>query len=110
MRACPPHWSRFYQARRATKIIHQGESRIKVDFPSNQVITALIKYAEDVHWSKTFAAWHIPYTNTAFNQLKSLFPELNKLDIKNYNHWIDWIFKSNILSLYSSCFMFYSNR
>lgn len=66
---------------RATKIIHQGESRIKVDFPSNQVITALIKYAEDVHWSKTFAAWIIPYTNTAFNQLKSLFPELDEFDI-----------------------------
>ena len=41
---------------RATKIIHHGESRIKVDFPSNQEITALIKHIEDAERIKTFAA------------------------------------------------------
>ena len=45
-----------YNLMRATKIIHQGESRIKVDFPYNQEITALIKHIEDAKWSKTFAA------------------------------------------------------
>jgi hypothetical protein len=70
------HWKRSNPVRRATKIIYQGESCIKVDFPSNQEITALIKYIEDAYWSKTFAAWYITYTNTVFNQLKSLFPEI----------------------------------
>lgn len=66
----------------ASKIIHRGESRIKVDFPYNQEIAALIKQIHDAKWSKTFGAWHIPYSTSTFNQLKSLFPEIeypNKL-------------------------------
>ena len=71
---------------RATKIIHRGESRIKVDFPYNQKIAALIKQIPDAKWSKTYGAWHIPYSTAAFNQLKSLFPEVeypNKLSSEN---------------------------
>ena len=67
---------------RATKIIHRGESRIKVDFPYNQEIAALIKQIPDAKWSRTYGAWHIPYSSAAFNQLKTLFPEIqypNKL-------------------------------
>ena len=56
----------------ATKIIHRGESRIKVDFPYNQEIAALIKQIHDAKWSKTYSAWHIPYSSAAFNQLKAL--------------------------------------
>lgn len=61
---------------RATKIIHRGESRIKVDFPYNQEIAALIKQIPGAKWSKTFGAWHIPYGKSEFNQLKALFPEI----------------------------------
>lgn len=61
---------------RATKIIHRGESRIKVDFPYNQEIAALIKQIPDAKWSRTIAAWHIPYGKNEFNQLKALFPQI----------------------------------
>jgi len=60
----------------ATKIIHRGESRIKVDFPYNQEIAALIKQIPGAKWSKTFGAWHIPYGKSEFNRLKILFPEI----------------------------------
>lgn len=61
---------------KAYKIIHNGESRIKVEFPQNQAIAALIRQIDDAKWSKTYKAWHIPYTIDAFNKLKSLFPEI----------------------------------
>jgi len=61
---------------RATKIIHRGESRIKVDFPYNQEIAALIKQIPDAKWSRTIGAWHIPYGKNEFNQLKTLFPQI----------------------------------
>ena len=61
---------------RATKIIHRGESRIKVDFPYNQEIAALIKQIPDAKWSRTISAWHIPYGKNEFNQLKALFPQI----------------------------------
>jgi len=61
---------------RATKIIHRGESRIKVDFPYNQEIAALIKQIPDAKWSRTIGAWHIPYGKNEFKQLKTLFPQI----------------------------------
>jgi integrase/recombinase XerD len=61
---------------RASKIIHQGEPRIKVGFPYNQEIAALIKQIPGAKWSKTFGAWHIPYGKSEFNRLKTLFPEI----------------------------------
>lgn len=61
---------------RATKIIHRGEHRIQVEFPYNQEIAGLIKQIPDAKWSKTLGAWHIPYAESAFNQLKKLFPKM----------------------------------
>jgi integrase/recombinase XerD len=61
---------------RATKIIHNGESRIKVDFPYNQELAQVLKKIPGAKWSRTFNAWHIPYRKTEFNQLKILFPEV----------------------------------
>ncbi len=59
---------------KATKIIHNGESRIKIDFPYNQEIATLIKQIPGAKWSKTQGAWHIPYGKKEFVQLKTLFP------------------------------------
>jgi len=61
---------------RATKIIHKGEPRIKVDFPYNNGIAQLIKKIPGTKWSKTMNAWHIPFCKKEFNQLKTLFPEI----------------------------------
>jgi integrase/recombinase XerD len=60
----------------ASKIIYKREPRIKVDFPYNQEIAALIKQIPGSKWSKTLGTWHIPYSSTAFNQLKMLLPQI----------------------------------
>lgn len=61
---------------KATKIIHREEPRIKVNFPYNQAFIKMLRQIEDAKWSRTHKAWHIPYSKTAFAQLKSLFPDL----------------------------------
>ncbi len=61
---------------KATKIIHREEPRIKVNFPYNQVFIQMLRQIEDAKWSRTHKAWHIPYSKTAFVQLKALFPDL----------------------------------
>lgn len=60
----------------ATKIFHQNETRIKVDFPYDHVITEKLKQISDARWSKTHNAWHIPYHKSAFDLLKIMFPEV----------------------------------
>ena len=60
----------------ASKIIHKGENRIKLDFPKNATIQQQLKLIKDVKWSKTQHAWHIPYNKEAFNELKILFPQV----------------------------------
>jgi integrase/recombinase XerD len=62
---------------KAEKIIYGGVKRIKVDLPYNQQIASKIKKITDARWSRTYTAWHIPYTQEAFNQLKNLFPEID---------------------------------
>jgi integrase/recombinase XerD len=68
---------------KAEKIIHQGEKRIKIDFPYNQEIASRLKQIGDAKWSRSHNAWHIPYTQEAFNQLKSLFPDIEYPKKKN---------------------------
>lgn len=60
-----------------SKIRHRNESRIKVDFPYNRELAIKLKQIADTKWSATLRAWHIPYTKEAFEQLKSLFPEMD---------------------------------
>ena len=62
---------------KAEKIIHNGEKRIKIDFPYNQEIASRLKQIGDAKWSRSHKAWHIPYTQDAINQLKTIFPEQN---------------------------------
>ncbi|WP_207765332.1 tyrosine-type recombinase/integrase [Solitalea longa] len=59
-----------------SKINHHQQDRIKIEFPYNQEIAALLKSIPDTKWSRTHNAWHIPYTKSAYRQLISLFPEL----------------------------------
>lgn len=61
---------------KASKIVHNNETRIKVEFPYNQQIALKLKQITDAKWSKTHNAWHIPYTKQAFELLKSLFPDI----------------------------------
>ena len=59
---------------KASKIEIKGENRIKVEFPYNQEIALLLKQVPGARWSTLIKAWHIPYSKTAFDQLKRLFP------------------------------------
>lgn len=68
---------------KAEKIMYEGVKRIKVDFPYNQELSSLLKQIGDARWSRTLSAWHIPYTQEAFNQLKSLFPDIDYPKKKN---------------------------
>ena len=61
---------------KAEKIEYKGEKRIKIDFPYNQEIASRLKQIGDSKWSRSHKSWHIPYTQEAFNQLKSLFPDI----------------------------------
>ncbi|MBC8051676.1 MAG: site-specific integrase [Sphingobacteriaceae bacterium] len=61
----------------AEKIIHKGIERIKIDFPFNQEIARQLRKIDDCRWSQTYKAWHIPYTKSAFNLAKTLFPEIS---------------------------------
>jgi len=61
---------------KASKIVHKNEERIKIEFPFNQEIVSKIRQIPDARWSRTHGAWHIPYNKSAFNLLKSIFPEI----------------------------------
>lgn len=61
-----------------SKIIHKGEDRIKVDFPYNKNIERQLRTINDLRWSKTLKAWHIPYNKAEYRKLKQLFPDIEK--------------------------------
>jgi integrase/recombinase XerD len=61
---------------KASKIVHNNENRIKVEFPYNQETIAILRKISDARWSKTHGAWHIPDNNEALKQLTGLFPDI----------------------------------
>jgi len=61
---------------KAIKISHKNEDRIKVDFPFDRENIQKIRQIPDAKWSESQNAWHIPYTTSAFEMLKGLFPEV----------------------------------
>lgn len=61
---------------KASKIVHNNEDRIKVEFPFNHEIASTIRQISDARWSKTIGAWHIPCNNDVYHQLIGLFPDI----------------------------------
>lgn len=59
------------------KIVHRNQERLRVDLPNNQEFNLLIRKIEGAKWSRTVRAWHVPCTKEAFEQLKTLFPEIS---------------------------------
>lgn len=57
----------------ATKIFHNNEPRIKIDFLIDSISVARIKEIPDAKWSKTHNAWHVPYDKETFELLKEKF-------------------------------------
>jgi len=62
---------------KASKIIHKGENRIKIEFPYDAEIVKKLRQIPDTKWSKTLRTWHIPYTKETFVQLKTLFLDVD---------------------------------
>ncbi|MCX6239898.1 MAG: site-specific integrase [Bacteroidia bacterium] len=61
---------------KASRIVHNNEERIKIEFPYNQEIITKIRQIADTRWSKTHGSWHIPYNKDAYGQLIKLFPDI----------------------------------
>ena len=61
---------------KASKIVHNNENRIKIDFPFNQEIVSKLKQIPDAKWSKTHNAWHIPDNKESIEGLKRIFPDV----------------------------------
>ncbi len=68
-----------------SKITHHNEQRIKIDFAFDAAAIAKLKQLDDVRWSQTIKAWHLPDTKEALSQLKTLFPdvETTKTELRN---------------------------
>ncbi len=58
-----------------TKIEHRGEIRIGLNFEKNQDWANKVKTIPGRKWSATKRCWHIPYSASSFEKLKSLFDE-----------------------------------
>lgn len=61
---------------KASSILHKGEKRIKVDFKYTQALTETIKKISGAKWSESLRSWHIPYSKESYDQLMTLFPEI----------------------------------
>lgn len=60
----------------AEEFTHHGEKRIKLVFDYNLQIIDLVKTIPDRRWSSTMNAWHVPFNESSYNQLKRLFPKI----------------------------------
>jgi integrase/recombinase XerD len=78
---------------KATAVKHKGEQRIAVYFDYNQDIVRRLRKLEDVRWSTTLKAWHLPDNEAnrirfKLEQAKSL-TELHHKKIQNYRRWLN---------------------
>ncbi len=66
-----------------SKVNHRGLDRILVKFDYDSKIIEKLRQIPDTKWSKTLKAWHIPYSKLAYNQLISIFPDVEYSSIKS---------------------------
>src|SRR6056297_769666 len=62
------------------KILHRGERRLKVIFAYDTVLISKIKQIDGARWSQTHKAWHLPYCESAFKDLRKIFPGIKIAD------------------------------
>jgi integrase/recombinase XerD len=62
--------------KKASKITHRNEERIKIEFPYNKEDVIKVKQIKDAKWSMSLKSWHIPYTKVSFKQLTDIFPDI----------------------------------
>jgi len=71
---------------KASKLVHNKEERIRIDFPYNQLLVSKLREIPDARWSKTIGAWHIPYNQEAYHQLIGLFPDIELPQNQSIEH------------------------
>lgn len=59
-----------------SKVYHRNEQRICIKVDYDKDIVAKIKQVSDAKWSRTMNAWHIPYSQKSYNDLKAMFPNV----------------------------------
>lgn len=60
---------------RLTKIHHNGEFRIKLEFGFDEDKVNRLRRFSEIRWSKTHRAWHVPYKKAVFDGILREFPE-----------------------------------
>jgi integrase/recombinase XerD len=78
---------------KATALKHKGEKRIAIYFNYNQELIARLRKLEDVRWSQTLKAWHLPdieenRVRFKLEPAKSL-TDIHHKKIANYRRWLD---------------------
>jgi len=71
---------------KASKIVHNSEDRIKVEFSYNKEMVSRIREIPDARWSKTLGAWHIPNSKDACDKLIRLFPDIELTSNPIFEH------------------------
>lgn len=78
---------------KATPVKHRGDKRIAVYFNYNQELIARLRKLEDVRWSSTMKAWHVPDNDEnrkrfKLEAVKSL-TTVHLQKIANFKRWLD---------------------
>ncbi len=100
---------------KALALKHKGEKRIAIYFEYNQELVKRLRKLEDVRWSQTLKAWHLPdneenRTRFKLEQAKSL-TDIHHKKITNFKRWLEAKrYSANTIKTYSevlSTFLLY---
>jgi hypothetical protein len=58
------------------RIVHRDVSRLLVKLPYNQSFIQILKQIEEVKWSQTHRAWHLPDTEESVMSLRQKFSDI----------------------------------
>lgn len=67
-------------------VIHKGKCRLKLQFPYNASIIALVRQIPGCRWSQSMRCWHIPYSKENFTPSLAANVEIivNKTEVENF--------------------------
>ena len=68
---------------RISKVVHRGETRLKLDFDYDTAKIKLVKEIPDYVWSQSLKAWLIPDTDESLDKLRKSFNDFELIFDKN---------------------------
>ncbi|MBS1744381.1 MAG: tyrosine-type recombinase/integrase [Bacteroidetes bacterium] len=66
-------------------ILHRGERRISMQYEPDSEIKKLLSKIPGIRWSRTKKMWHIPYSKSAYEQIRKLLPGDCLVNIETVN-------------------------